>query len=256
MPDAKSAIQRSVEAIQRDWNASPDYDHIERDRDKNGSKTYQVLMILGSPYRRLLAVNGQQISRDDARKEQEKLAHEVAQRCSESPSQRQQRIHKYQQDRERDHRMIDQLTRAFVFRFAGNQKLEGHRTWVFDATPAPGYQPPNDETKALTGMRGTLWIDQETYQWVKVEAEVIQPVSIEGFLATVEPGTRFELNKAPVGNGIWLVTHFSERSQAEILGFIGHSTFDDDTYFRYQKAQLVYAPACAANTSAEGGASR
>lgn len=47
-------------------------------------------------------------------------------------------------------------------------------------------------------MRGTLWIEKSTFQWVRVEAEVFRPVSIEGFLAQVQPGTRFLLDQAPV----------------------------------------------------------
>jgi hypothetical protein len=42
-------------------------------------------------------------------------------------------------------------------------------------------------------MEGTLWIDKKTFQWVKVEATVIRPVSIAGFLAQVQTGRRFEL---------------------------------------------------------------
>jgi hypothetical protein len=41
------------------------------------------------------------------------------------------------------------------------------------------------ESKVLTGMEGKLWIDKKTLQWVKVEATVIHPVSIGGFLAEV-----------------------------------------------------------------------
>ena len=52
-------IQRSVEANAADWKAAPDYDFVERDRQpRGGTKTYEELMILGSPYERLIAVNG------------------------------------------------------------------------------------------------------------------------------------------------------------------------------------------------------
>ena len=47
-------------------------------------------------------------------------------------------------------------------------------------------------------MEGTLWIDRDTFQWVKVEAQVTRPVKIVGFLAEVEPGTHFELEKKPI----------------------------------------------------------
>jgi len=38
---------------------------------------------------------------------------------------------------------------------------------VLKATPRPGYEPPNNEAKVLTGMEGKLWIDEKTFQWVK-----------------------------------------------------------------------------------------
>ena len=94
-------------------------------------------------------------------------------------------------------------------------------------------------------MQGKLWIDKATFQWVKVEASVIHPVSIQGFLARVEPGTRFEWEKGPVAGGVWLPKHFSVRSKAEILSFIRHKTHEDETYFNYQKAAVVNVPNCA-----------
>ena len=86
-------------------------------------------------------------------------------------------------------------------------------------------------------MQGRLWIDQKTYQWVKVEARVVRPVSIDGFLAKVEPGTHVELEKKPVSDGIWLPAHFSMESSARILSIIRHKRQEDDTYFGYTKAQ-------------------
>jgi hypothetical protein len=64
-------------------------------------------------------------------------------------------------------------------------------------------------------MQGKLWIDKPTCQWVNVEAEVVHPVSIAGFLAQVQPGTRFELEKMPVVEGSWLPKHFSTKMWAK-----------------------------------------
>ena len=55
---ASTMIQRSAEANERDWLAAPSFDHSERDRDKNGDKAYAVTMMYGSPYQRLIALNG------------------------------------------------------------------------------------------------------------------------------------------------------------------------------------------------------
>ena len=88
----------------------------------------------------------------------------------------------------------------------------------------------------LIGMRGEMWIDQQTYKWVKVTAEVIRPVSIEGFLAEVEPGTRFEIEKTPVAPGIWQIAHFTMQSRAKVLHFIDKNSAEEDWYWDFTPA--------------------
>jgi hypothetical protein len=235
-PDANTIIQRSLQAIRLDWQAEPRFNYMERDVVDHGTKTYEVTMILGSPYRKLIAVNQKPLSASDREKEQQKFEQAVAKRRSESKAETERRVAEYEKERGHDHRMLEELGKAFTFKLVGSQTLGNHGTYVLQAIPKPDYQPANQETKVLTGMRGKLWIDKATFQWVKVEAEVIHPVSIEGVLARVEPGTRFELDKAPVTGGIWLPTHFSVRSNAKILSVIGYQTNTDESYFGYRKA--------------------
>jgi hypothetical protein len=234
-PDVQQMIQKSVAANDRDFEKAPDFNYKERDRTPGGVKTYQVTMIDGSPYQRLIAVNGNPLPAEKEAEEQKKQQQAAAQRRSESSDQRQKRIAKYQRDRARDHEMMRQLTDAFNFTLLGRHRLRGFNTYVLKATPRPGYKPPNMDAQVLVGMEGQLWIDQKTYRWVKVIAEVIHPVTIEGFLATVEPGTQFEIEKSPVGNGIWQITHYAMRSNAKILFLVNRASQEDDTFFDFQK---------------------
>ncbi len=236
-PNVEQIIKNSVAANARDFKAGSDYNNKERDRTPEGSKTYQSYMIEGSPYEELIALNDQPLSAAQKAEEQRKLQQVRQKRRSESASDRQQRIAKYEKERTRDNAMIQQLTEAFEFKLLGQHKLRGFTVYVLKATPKPGYRPPNMETQVLTGMQGELWIDTKTFQWVRVTAQVIHPVSIEGFLARVEPGTRFELEKAPIGDGnIWQPSHFSMRSNARILGVFNKNSQEDDTYWDYQRA--------------------
>ena len=125
---------------------------------------------------------------------------------------------------------------AFDFRLIGMRRLNGYRVYELKATPRPGYKPIDRDSEVLTGMEGTMWIDQKTFQWVKVEAHVIHPVKIEGFLAVVEPGTRFEVEKRPVSSDIWLASHYSMSSNAKVLMLFPHRGQEDDSYFDYHKA--------------------
>ena len=234
-PDTPTIIKKSVEANKRDFDAAPGYNNKERDRTPEGSKLYQVTMIDGTPYRRLLAVNGKPLSQSQEAEEIRKQRDAAAQRKAESADQRRDRLAKYQRDRTRDHNMMDQLTEAFQFTLTGETRLRGFNVYVLKATPRPGYKPPNMDCQVLQGMQGQLWIDQKTYQWVKVTAQVVHPVSIEGFLAQVEPGTRFELEKAPVDDDVWQPSHFSMRSHAKVLFLINRSSSEDQSYFAYSK---------------------
>ena len=90
-------------------------------------------------------------------------------------------------------------------------------------------------------MEGSSTIDKKTIQWVKVEATVIRPVSIAGFLAQVQPGTRFELEKMPVTDSIWLPEHFAMKSQARVLFLFTRKSQDDESYFGYHKASPIHA---------------
>lgn len=234
---ASSILQRSVEANSRDWAAVPQFDNSERDRNKDGDKTYEVTMLYGSPYQRLTALNGKGLSPDRQKEEQQKFERAVEERKHESKEKRAARIAKYEAERKRDRTMLDQMTSAFDFHLVGQQQVDGRRVYELKAMPRKGYRPPNRDSQVLTGMEGTLWIDCDTYQWVKVEAHVTHPVRIAGFLAEVQPGTYFELEKKPVpgDENLWMAAHFSMRSRARVMFVIPHHGEEEDSYFNYHR---------------------
>ena len=242
--DVETIIQRSVEANAVDWKVAPGYDYVERDRQPGGgTKTYEERMILGSPYERLIAVNGKPLLPEQRGREQQKLDTTVVERQKESQQERGQRIAKYEKEREGDDLMMEQLTKALDFKLVGEQRLGAQDVYVLKATPRPGYKPPNAEAKVLTGMEGKLWIDKQTFQWVKVEATVIRPVSIGGFLAEVEPGTHFELEKMPLADNIWLPKHFAMKSRAKLLFLFTRKSQADEVYYGYHKPAPIKAVA-------------
>jgi hypothetical protein len=238
-PEVQEIIQRSVKHVQADWNQAPKYSFVERDvgSKRNSQPTirsYEVIMIDGSPYRRLIAVNDRTISPGEQAEEERKLSDEVQRRQRESDRERSKRVGKYLRERQQDRAMFNALAMAFDFQTAGQATVAGHDCWVFNASPKPGYKPTNRETKVLTGMRGQLWVDKRSNQWVKVEAQVVKPVNFAGFLARVGPGTRFLLELEPVEGNLWLPKHFSVHVKASALGFINEDSDDDETYRGYR----------------------
>src|SRR5206468_6958960 len=132
---------------------------------------------------------GQRLSGGKQHQAESKLETEIGRRAHESPADHAARVGEFQKERNRDRRCIEEFSHAFNFKLLGEEQLGQHAVYVIEATPRPGYKPPDRETAALTGMRGKLWVDKQTYQWAKVEAEVFHSVSIIGFLAKIDPGT-------------------------------------------------------------------
>ena len=238
-PDAQEIIKRSVAANEADWKEAPNYSFVDREVDsKHGGsrviKTYEVLMIDGSPYNKLIAIGDRPLSPSERAAEEQKLRQEIQRRQNESSRERARRMAKYLKERNQDHAMMKEMAEAFTYTLVGEEKLDGHDVWVLDATPKPGYQPKSRETKVLLGMRGKLWVDKATYQWVKVDAQVMRPVPFYGFFAKVAPGTRFVLEQDPVTPNLWLPKHFSMKVNASALGFINENSTEDDTYRDYR----------------------
>jgi hypothetical protein len=240
----QETIQHSTQATRADWKQAPNFDFCEVDTTKSGTRTSAVLMIAGSPFYRLVQRNGQDLSPAQDAAEQQRLTSAIEERQHESADARAKRVAKYQKERHQDQQLLEQLTDAMDFTFTGHEVLDSHPVDVFDATPRRGYVPKNMETEVLTGMKGKLWIDESSFRWVKVQANVFKPVSIGGFLARVEPGTQFELQERPVNAEIWLPSLFTMRARAKILFLVNKSSADEERYFNYQPTGKLSIDSC------------
>jgi hypothetical protein len=189
-------------------------------------------MIDGSPYHRIIAQDGKPLAAAVAKEEDQKLQREIQRRDKESPRERAQRLRKYTEDRNRDHNLLTAIAEAFDYSFASQQAAPG--AWIIEGHPKPGYVPANRDAKVLSSMNVKIWIDKATYQWIRLEAEVTQPVSLYGSLAKVSPGTRFTLDQEPVSANVWMPKHFTMQVNASALGLLHEDFTEDEMYSKYR----------------------
>jgi len=244
-PNTVMIIQNAVAANERDWKAQPAFSHTERyikskvDADghatASSSKTSEVLMIDGSPYSRLTAINNEPLSGTKQAAEQAKLDREIAKRRNESESEKHSRIERYREERSEEHLLMREMVAAFHFKLLGQEQIDGVSCYRFEATPKADYRPAVEKARVLKGMRGHMWIDARQYHWVKVQADVFEPVSFGFFIAKVNPGTRFELDQEPF-ESYWLPKHFVETVNANLFGLYGHRSKEETFYSNYQPA--------------------
>ena len=246
--DAQEIVRRAANAMQANWSAAPGFAFVQRDVTTSKgitiTKTHQVFMVQGSDYYMPIAVDDKPFSADQQKLELERLREEVARRSHETPQEARQRAEQYRKMREQNGILLEEFTKALDFTFAGDETIDGHACYVFEAKPKAGYRPPNRTAKVLAGMQGRLWIDQTSFHWHRAEAEVLKPVSVFGLFARVLPGTRMELNMTPVADSIWLVNRFAVDMRLSI--FLRKSTKATETTFNgYRPASAALAEALA-----------
>ena len=248
-PNPEEIIRKSITATKADWAEAPKYSYLDRDveskrHDPRMSKTYRVLMIDGTPYNFVTAIDDRPLSSEEKAAEQRKMQRAREKRQNESERERQRRIEKYRKDSERNHEMLQEMVDAFQFHVSGEAEVNGHACWVLDAAPKPGYEPSDHEGRVLKGMKGRLWIDKASYQWVKVHAEVVKTGQFLRISRESRARNRVRFGAEPVAGDIWMPKVFNVRVRASALGFFN----EDSEETRHLSGLSTDAPGLGAAT--------
>jgi hypothetical protein len=92
------------------------------------------------------------------------------------------------------------------------------------------------------GVEGKLWIDKQDLGWVKVDGQVIQPVSMGLFLARVQRGSHIMMQQIRVGDGMWMPRRIEVCVRAKVLFVMSYDMDRILTYSDYlpdRQASLV-----------------
>lgn len=244
-PDAQELARKALALWETEASHLAPYIYIERDEtrdlDDNGrvksstSKTHEIRMIEGSPYRRLLERDGKPIPPAEQELQDAYLQDNIARRAKETPSERARRMADYEKRRDRFLAAIREIPRAFDFTFAGEETIAGRRAWAVDATPRRGYEPKDRYSRLYPQLRGRLWFDTLEYQLVKLQAESFDVISFGWILVRIAKGSRAVVERTRLKDGTWVPQRLWYRGSVRV-GLLRHFNEEDETtYFGYQK---------------------
>lgn len=212
--DPAEVVRKSVQRDQNNWDRAKDYTYISRtvshERASDGKivKTEEMLrevfLLYGEPYRRLIGRDGKPLPPDEARKEQRKIDEIAEKRHRETPEERERRIAKWREERRKEREVALEIPDAFHFTLVKEETINGRKTWVIDAEPRADYRPKTWRAGMLKKFKGRMWVDQEEYQWVRMEGEAIDTVSFGLFLARLAKGSKIYFEQTRVNNEVWL----------------------------------------------------
>jgi len=222
-----------------------EYTYVEREEqhklDGNGqvksseSKTHEIMVLYGEHVERLIAKDDKPLSEKDAAKEEERIQKLTDKRKNESEDQRKKRLDEEEKDREDSRKFVSEVADAYNFRFMGTENIDGRETYVIDAEPRPDFQPHLKEAKILPKFRFRAWIDQQESQWVKLDAECIDTVSLGWFLARIHKGSRLLLDQTRVNDEVWLPRHVAIKVDVRVALLKNFNVEADLTYRDYKK---------------------
>jgi hypothetical protein len=243
--DPREIILRSAALDQRDLELARNYVYVTRTEQRRlnssgkttsvESETHEVLILYGSPYRRLIAKDDKPLTADQALKEQAKIDKELERRRKASEKDREKLAREESKSREQQAAMIREVADAYSFRMLGEEDVDGYRTWAIQAEPIPGYHPRSSRARLLPSFRGKIWITQNDYRWVKVEAEAIRTVSFGLVLARLQPGTRVAFEQKRVQGEIWLPSSAHVKLSARLALLKKVNAEIDVTFSDYRK---------------------
>jgi hypothetical protein len=219
VPDARHIVGQSVVATERSLQARDRYTFVERDQDRRLDSQGQLksenidvtrmILVNGARFEQLVERNGQLPSAE----EQKKLNQDFEKLKHETPQERTARLGKEQENRS----FLRDVVEGFDFCLLGEEVLGGRPTYVFQATPHPGYHARGKYGKMFSKVEGKLWIDKSDFGWIKVEGQVTQSFSLGLFVARVQRGSRIVLEQKNVGDAVWVPQRLEVRVGARIL---------------------------------------
>lgn len=184
---------------------------------KTESKVIEYLWVNGARYKRLLEQNGKPLTGAAAAREQRKLDDEIKKRQKESAADKEKRLAEAARRQQESKKVREEVGKAFNFRLLGEDVVSGVKCWKVAADPKPGYQSQTRIGRMLTKMRGTIWVHQQGYEWVRVEAETLEAITFGGFLAKLDQGAAFTVEQTRVNDELWALRQLNSRVTARAL---------------------------------------
>ena len=228
-------VDRSIRNYERDRGVARNWTSTETDIIESDStrvvNVSEVIPLGGTPYDRLILKNGHTLTPAEQRKEDRKYERAVREREEETPSGREARIRKYDEQRA----FVHDIPNAYNFSLLGKEVVDGRPAWIVGMTPRADFTPTTPHGAMLGHIEGKLWIDEGDVQWAKAEAHVIDTIGIGWVLARIEPGTRFTLEQTRVENGLWMPRRITIAGAARVMILHSKTINEELTWSGYRK---------------------
>jgi hypothetical protein len=234
-------LERVIANQKKDDLAQADYERLERleiHKGTAGSQPPEIKTTRAVPAgtgidRIPVGPDGKPVDAAAYRAELEKLERALSWAAEDGRAQREayEKVAKKQKERSD---LIDATRTAFLYTFVEREPRGDRMLSKYRMVPNPAYKATSRATSIFSKVRGYLWIDDDAEQLARAEIEVIEDISIGGFLARVYKGSHLMQERYEMAPGLW----FASYSQYDFDGrrlFVSFSMHERTLYSQYRR---------------------
>jgi len=234
-------LERVIANQKKDDLAQANYERLERleiHKGAAGSQPPEIKTTRAVPAgtgidRIAVGPDGKPVDAAAYRAELEKLERALSWAVEDGRAQREayEKVAKKQKERAD---LIDATRTAFLYTFVDREPRGDRMLSKYRMVPNPAYKATSRATSIFSKVRGYLWIDDDAEQLARAEIEVIDDISIGGFLAKVYKGSHLMQERYEMAPGLW----FASYSQYDFDGrrlFVSFSIHERTLYSQYRR---------------------
>jgi hypothetical protein len=237
LPDAATML-REVEAHQKQLDKMREnytFRAIQTTRQldskgntkKTETEEHEVFFVNGQRVQKLVRKDGQDLTPDQARKEQDRVNKEVLKISQPGYS-----------NPDKDEITVARLLQIVTFSRPRRVPLNGRDTIAFDFAGDEHAKTKGRDEEALKKVSGTIWIDEDQHEVSRMNATLDENYHVGfGLLASVAKGSNVVFDQALIRNEAWLPTAISLHLQARALLVAGFRADIDIRFDQYRKFQ-------------------
>jgi hypothetical protein len=230
--------QQALEDLRQRYTCHLSEEQDQTDSDGNVKsremKDYDLFYVGDESVRHLLAKDSQPLTArekqqedDKFNKQYDKLKKKQAELAGDPKKQAKQE--------EEDEANLSDFLRAELFTNARRESFRGHEVIAFDVAGNPDYKPKKRIDNIIQKLSGTMWVDEDAREIVRLEARFTDSVKIGGGLvASLAKGSNFVFEQEKINDEVWLPSYAEVHASGRIV-FVKFKPNIIDRYSNYKK---------------------
>jgi len=228
--------QKQIEAARKDYifhRKEEDQEVDSQGRIKSREfREYEVYFVGNREIDRLVSKDGKPLSERESKKQDEEV------RKQEAKARAKVAKRESGEDPGKDTFTATKFLAADRFYNLRRETYQGHEVYAMDFEPRPDFEPHSLFDRVLKALGGTIWIDEQARQVVRLEARFLNSVKVGGgLLGSVQKGGNVVLEQRFVNDEIWMPSYAEVHLNAHVF-FLHKSINGTSIYSDYRKFRV------------------